>query len=55
MKMEDNLNFQVYGRRPQFSGMEDDLNFEVSGKQPQFLALASPKLGTAQPQLVELF
>ena len=38
--------------------MEDDLNFKVNGRRLQvkfpYLALASPDLGTAQPQLVLL-
>jgi hypothetical protein len=36
-----------------FRQMEDDNTFLITGKRPQFLAnLASPELGTAQPQLV---
>ena len=44
--MEDDLNLKK---------IEDDLNFKANGRQPQAmlaqLALASPELGTAQPQL----
>ena len=64
-KLEDDLNFKVNGRRPQFQGkqkttsiarkLEDDLNLLLDGSQPQFLASASPELGTAQPQLVFIF
>ena len=68
--MEDDLNFKVNGRRPQFVDkqkttcpqcfflMEDDLN--VLYQQKTFsvnqaqLAPASPELGTAQPQIVSI-
>jgi hypothetical protein len=39
--------------------MKDDLSVFLNGRPPQFLtgllALASPELGTAQPQLVQFF
>jgi hypothetical protein len=41
--MEVDLNLLLKGRRPQIL---------INGRQPQRLALASPELGTAQPQLV---
>ena len=47
--MEDDLNLKK---------IEDNLNFKANGRQPQamlaWLALASPGLGTAQPQLVSI-
>ena len=57
----DDLNFKVNGRRPQFVckrettsicwQREDNLNLLATGK-ASFLALAFPELDTAQPQLV---
>ena len=47
IKMEDDLNFKVNGRQPQFKGkwkttsilgrMEDNHNFKVDRRQPQFI------------------
>ena len=58
--MDDNLNFKVNIRQPQFQGnwkttsilrkLENDLNW-LNESQPQLLAPASAELGTAQPQL----
>ena len=47
------LNNEKRRRGPQLlRKMEDDLNFKVNEKRPKWLALGSPELGTAQPQLV---
>ena len=60
-KMEDDLNFKVNGRRPQLIGKwktififgkwKMTITFSYKLKLAQ-LTLASPELGTAQPQLV---
>ena len=54
-KMEDDLNIKVNGRRPQFIGKwKTTITFSYKLK-IAYLTLASPELGTAQPQLVFSF
>jgi hypothetical protein len=63
--MEDKINIVFFGKKMTTSIyylglMKNDLNCFVNGRKPQYicrwkltkLALASPELGTAQPQLV---
>jgi hypothetical protein len=45
-KMEDDLNFKLNWRRPQFLNKLKTTTLQVK---PAQLALASPELGTAQP------
>ena len=51
-KIKDDLYFKVNERRPQFQGK---WNTTSISRRPQWVALASPELGTAQPQLVKSF